>query len=158
MREAASVGARGQERPVGLAVQNSRELAAARRYRALRAAVGDHGHFRIAVLDGGLRVREVRHERRPADYRAVVIARLDAQVLAQLQDRHARLGMRRENGVDIGGLQPAIVERPQRRLHHQVGRAHVGRYESQVGFGGADHRHTASLAAHRDPSTAVNTG
>ena len=73
--------------------------------------------------------------------------------------REARLGRRGENTVDVGELEPRVVERAHRRLRHEIDRARVGRDQPQVGFGGADDRDAAFLeTAHFAPSAGVNTG
>ncbi len=128
-------------------------------HRTLRAAVRDDRDFAQSRFDRRLRMRDMRHERRAADDRAVEILRLDAQVLGQRHRPHAHLRRRHEEAVDIGQFQAGIVERAHGGLRHQIDRARMRRDQAEIGFRCADDCNTTAFtAAHFAPSAGVNTG
>src|ERR1035437_5418347 len=128
-------------------------------YAALGAAVRNQRDFTQPGLDRTLRVRDVRHERRAADDGAIEVIGLQPQILGKRQRRQAYLRGRAENSVDVGELEPAIVERAHRGLRHHVDRAGMRRHLAEIGLGGADDCNTTAFeAAHFAPPTGTNTG
>ena len=107
----------------------------------------------------GLRVREVRHEGRAADLRAVEEFRFDAQIFGERHRRISRLRGGAQYRVDVGELQPAVVERAHRRLRHEIDDARIGGDLPQVRFRDADDGDAASRKpAHCAPPSGANTG
>ena len=151
------VGGGGQERLIGGFV--GVVFARARRRpadAALGAAIGDQRDLTQARLNRRHRVGEVGHERGAADAGAVLIARADAEIFAQAQGWHAQLRGGGEHRIDIGQVQAAIFQRAKGCLGHQIDRGGAGCDLAEIGFRGADHRHTAAL--HAAAPTTVNTG
>src|SRR5262245_57306281 len=106
------VGTDRKDRTIGRLIRivlTRRSLRA--RYRALRAAVRDHGDFTQTKLNRGLRVGNMRHEGRSADLRAIEIFWLDAEIFRERQRPHAYLGRSNEQSIDVFQRKPTILER-----------------------------------------------
>ncbi len=127
--------------------------------RALGRAIGDDRDVAQPELQSGLRMGDMKHERRPAQNRRVDESRRNPEIFGKVETGGAALRGGADQPVDIAERQPTIVERAVNALRHQVDRAHLGGDRTQIGFGDADDRGAAALqAAHHAPSTGTKTG
>ena len=106
--------------------------------RAPALAMGDEHDVAVARLDRRGRVTQVHEVRASSDHRGVDPARLDAERVGD-EGREVRVETADRDAVDVGGPEPAVVERSPRgpgreRERRRIDRADLG------GLGGADDR------------------
>ena len=102
--------------------------------RAPALPVADQGHPAAPAGHGQRGVAQVEHEGRPADVRAVAVARGDAQVLAQLGRRQAG----GKETVNLGLLDPGLGQRVAAGLGVQLEGRLVGQDADLVRLADAD--------------------